>query len=351
MALRRRVCTGARYRGKTEAGTYGFVAATQQPVDVGNGREILIVSGCCLKRYLSNPVVLDNHDLSKPAADAAIGRAASIYVSGGELLADIEFDVADKQGARVAGKVERGFLRALSVGWNPKVPADGSPPITFVSSGERRSFGALEVIGPASVVTSWELIEISVVPVPADQFSLSRGFDIGATEMKKSEKPGEEEEKEGEGEEGEGTPPTDMASSRAEAQEAAHQREEDEEESKRMEEEEETRACDEESKRMEGEEEEEEEMEVEKKASRAASVSYQRAQVVAEIRAIAPRGMENLADELVLEDVSADDARKRFKTELQKRNANVGSVEPKIRSASALDALDDNTFVAAFGGC
>ena len=73
-----------------------------------------------------------------------------------------------------------------------------------------------------------------------------------------------------------------------------------------------------------------------------------------EIRGIAPRGMRNLADSLVLEKRSVAYARKVYAEALRQRCKSVGSPEPtigdvKTRAAARLDSLSSEEFSSAFG--
>jgi phage head maturation protease len=330
--MKRRVYQGCRYRGRSESGTFGFVAATQAPVETAEGPEILLMSGADLSRYLRNPVILDNHSYGGSVAETVVGRGTP-SVAGDQLLLEVEFDEADERSARVAGKVDRGFLRAVSVGW---IPVDDSS-VVFVPAGKREMFGGLAVDGPARVVTEWQLLEVSVVGVPADQFALARGFDWEERAMPcDEEKRMDEEEKE----------------ERAED-------EDEEEERKRAEEEEEERKRLEQEKdpdyRAEGEEDAPKDDEEEDAPSDAekGSRGYSRAAVDSEIRGIAPKGMRALADRLVLDRASVARARKAFKAALRERCASVGSREPSISetktpAARKLDQLSSDEFSQAF---
>jgi len=99
---------------------------------------------------------------------------------------------------------------------------------------------------------------------------------------------------------------------------------------------------------------EDDEPEDEKKADRSARAIYTRQALDVEIRAIAPRGMERLADSLVLERVTVAKARKRFLAELRKNLPSVGSPEPVQTkavspAARALGSMSNGEFAAAFG--
>lgn len=95
-----------------------------------------------LDNYHANPVVLWVHDYM--GQTLPIGRAAA-SIDGKQLIADITFDQQDEFARQVESKYRRGFLSAVSVGWND------------VSEGRR---------------TYHDLMDISAVPVPADPQAL-----------------------------------------------------------------------------------------------------------------------------------------------------------------------------------
>lgn len=75
----------------------------------------LLNSGLDLERFIANPMMLAMHrdwDLN-----AVIGRWKNIRIEGHLLLAEDEFDMADEEAKKIAGKVERGFLKAVSLGF------------------------------------------------------------------------------------------------------------------------------------------------------------------------------------------------------------------------------------------
>lgn len=81
----------------------------------------LRTEGIDISRYQLNPVVLYMH---LNGVFTVVGRGVNIRKEEGKLLCDVEFDYDDEDAARVAGKVERGFVRAASVGFDPKKVAN-----------------------------------------------------------------------------------------------------------------------------------------------------------------------------------------------------------------------------------
>ena len=130
-----------------------FTASTEQ---VARDGDIIEVDGWQTASYLKNPVVLWMHDPYTPP----IGKALAVR-TGDTLDIDVEFD-HDEFADRIFGLYERGFLNAVSVGYQPKAyrkPDDE----------ERAELG----LGPWGVVwTTTELLELSAVSVPADPGAL-----------------------------------------------------------------------------------------------------------------------------------------------------------------------------------
>jgi HK97 family phage prohead protease len=122
------------------------VVSTSQKARDGH---VLVPAGAKLDNFKKNPIILWNHLPEEP-----IGRATSIGVSDGKLVASIEFapagvsSVADK----ICGLVKAGVVSALSIGF---VPIDGDP----LDPGRPRS---------GMRITSFEILELSFCSVPVD---------------------------------------------------------------------------------------------------------------------------------------------------------------------------------------
>lgn len=132
--------------------------------------DVIRASGWELDNFRRNPVLMFGH--GRAPGLAVIGKVTSIDVVQTKLIADCEFmpggmnDFADD----VWNAVEAGFLRASSVGFMPTIepnlirgPAD--------ESGYRPVTG-FEFVGQ-------ELLELSVVPVPANPAALALARDLG----------------------------------------------------------------------------------------------------------------------------------------------------------------------------
>ena len=134
-------------------GSVSFIASTATPDRYGDTIE---QAGWNLSAYQKNPVLLWAHSHSEPP----VGRVVSMSVKDGNLVADrVEFttDEVNPFGAKVGRMVKAGFLNAVSVGFlpskfEPRKSSDGS--FTGYNFQEQ------------------ELLELSVVPVPANPEAL-----------------------------------------------------------------------------------------------------------------------------------------------------------------------------------
>lgn len=142
--------------------TATFCATTENGVEIWDGLEWLRMTGVDLVRYKKNPVVLDAHN--RRESGCVIGRAPKHWVEGRRLLCEIEF-AATKRAAEIWELVRDGFIKTLSIGYWPKE-------WKVLAEGEIDGEGEHQVKGPGIVVTRWELLEISTVPVPADPDAL-----------------------------------------------------------------------------------------------------------------------------------------------------------------------------------
>lgn len=95
-----------------------------------------------LDNYRNNPVVLWVHDYNGKIPP--IGRA-NVWIDAGKIYTDVTFDQDDEFARQVESKYRRGFLHAVSVGWDDLRDANG---------------------------VWYDLLDISAVPVPADADAL-----------------------------------------------------------------------------------------------------------------------------------------------------------------------------------
>ena len=113
--------------------------------------------------YMRNPVVLWAHDSGQswgasPSGGIPIARTLSLEKDEGGIVASFEFLAGDAFAQRVRNAWEQGFLNAASIGWisheHEAIPGS--------SRGRRH--------------TKTELVEWSIVPVPADVGATRSGY-------------------------------------------------------------------------------------------------------------------------------------------------------------------------------
>jgi HK97 family phage prohead protease len=145
-----------------------FIASTDRADRYG---DIIDQRGWQLDSYRSNPVILLNHDHQS----LPIGRG-DVRLTEAGLVIDVEFDMADPRAAEIAGKAERGFMNAVSVGFAPlkATPRAQLPSEHFAYSKSGGQF-----------FEQAELLEVSIVTIPANADAVAIaakniGFDLKA---------------------------------------------------------------------------------------------------------------------------------------------------------------------------
>lgn len=134
-----------------EAGRYSITITTP---GVDRDFDRVLPGGADLSRYMANPVVMWAHDYSGWTASEGIpiGRTLSLDVSDAGINADFEFLPGDPFVDRVRNAWDRGFLRTASIGFMP----------TEWEANEQDGWD----------FTGWELLEWSLVPIPANPEAL-----------------------------------------------------------------------------------------------------------------------------------------------------------------------------------
>lgn len=115
--------------------------------------EVVMPKGGDLKNYKKNPVVLwaHNFDMAQPMVPIGKLDISSIEVTDDYLDADIIFDDDDPFAKMIGDKVRNGFLSAGSIGFRT-IEVSNEPVLPKQ---------------PSVTITKWELMEFSIVPVPA----------------------------------------------------------------------------------------------------------------------------------------------------------------------------------------
>lgn len=116
----------------------------------------ILTSGAKLDVFKNNPVMYAFH--GHHGRYMPIGKWTNIRVEDDKLLADPEFDEADDFALDVKGKVERGYMKAASVGF--EIIAFSEDP-KLMLRGQKRP-----------TVTEWEPFEASIVPVGSNRKAL-----------------------------------------------------------------------------------------------------------------------------------------------------------------------------------
>lgn len=131
--------------------TFNFVISSAA---VDRAGDTVAVNGWRLDAYRKNPVVLFAHN----SGSLPVGKATRVYIEGGKLKATARF--ADTtMGREVQDLIETGYLKATSVGFVPHKYDFSSAP------GRKYGIDFIEQ----------ELLEFSVVPIPANPEALIEG--------------------------------------------------------------------------------------------------------------------------------------------------------------------------------
>lgn len=158
----------------TDTRTVTFVASDGSR---DSAHTVLNQAGWDLKRFNANPVIGYNHEVygawDVKNVDFVIGKGRA-YVEDGKLLVDITFEPKEfnELAEKVYQKVLFGSLNAVSVGFLPK--------------GQGRWGDGEEARGEANETYYYagqELLEISVVNIPANANATRKGEDLAAEEL------------------------------------------------------------------------------------------------------------------------------------------------------------------------
>jgi HK97 family phage prohead protease len=141
-------------------GSATFVASTASE---DRYSDIISQDGWDLSSYRKNPVILFNHD----SRALPIGKG-DVEVVDGQLLLDVEFDMDDPLAEKISRKVDKGFINAVSVGFNPiRSVQRNELPTEHKYFGERGRYFERS-----------ELLEVSIVTIPANSEAIaSKGIE------------------------------------------------------------------------------------------------------------------------------------------------------------------------------
>lgn len=115
----------------------------------------MLTEGADLSVFESNPVMLLNHD----DWNLPIGRWENVRKEGNKILADAVFDDKDEKALVVSGKVDRGFIKAASIGaW----PVESSEDPALMLPGQKYP-----------TITKWTVREGSVCTIGSNHNALA----------------------------------------------------------------------------------------------------------------------------------------------------------------------------------
>lgn len=129
--------------------------ASESPCMIWGDKEILIISEDAMdtSRFTQGVMpVLFNHN-----RDAVIASINKIWIENKKAYAEIVFD-DDEDSLKIMRKVQSGSCRGVSVGYKPKT-------YEIVS---RDAISTDGFVGPCYIARKWEVLEFSIVSVPAD---------------------------------------------------------------------------------------------------------------------------------------------------------------------------------------
>jgi HK97 family phage prohead protease len=139
-----------------DAGIYEAMITTEVVDRVG---DVVMAAGAQVEGYLKNPVVLWAHDYSQPP----VAKALSLQIIPGTgITAQFQFPKWDinPQADIIRRLWAGGFLNATSIGFYPRKSED-----------RKSETGTADWYQPQTFL-EWELLEFSIVPVPANQEAL-----------------------------------------------------------------------------------------------------------------------------------------------------------------------------------
>jgi HK97 family phage major capsid protein/HK97 family phage prohead protease len=140
-----------------------FALSVDNVIDRHGDMVVVNQKSVVLDNFLKNPVALAFHNHESP-----VGLWKNIRIKGGKLLADLELA---KQGTSdfidtLRSLVDQGILKAVSIGFKP---------IEAEYMDEKDPWGGMKF-------TKWELLECSLVAIPANSEALAVAKSLGASD-------------------------------------------------------------------------------------------------------------------------------------------------------------------------
>jgi caudovirus prohead protease len=133
----------------------------------------ILTDGIDYAQYMRNPVVLFMHERDGYGnkGSEVIGRCTRLYKEGTTLIAEVEFDEQDEFAKKIAGKVERGYIRMASMFAEIK---EVSTEPQHILEGQ-----------VYETVTACKLVEISIVDIGGNDNALKLSKDGKPFQLKK----------------------------------------------------------------------------------------------------------------------------------------------------------------------
>ena len=133
----------------------------------------ILTDGIDYAQYMRNPVVLFMHERDGYGnkGSEVIGRCTKLYKEGTTLIAEVEFDEQDEFAKKIAGKVERGYIRMASMYAEIK---EVSTQPQHILEGQ-----------VYETVTACKLVEISIVDIGGNDNALKLSKDGKPFQLKK----------------------------------------------------------------------------------------------------------------------------------------------------------------------
>lgn len=142
---------------------------------------VVLPKGCAAEQYLKNPVVLWLHNTDKSVVQVPIGKCVELSIGEDEIVTTTEFNPNDPLAVKVFQAYRDGFMRAWSIGFMPK-SFEEITPVNYAQIKEKYNLPNLNITQEEFekkafwgiwVISEWELLEYSAVPVPGNPEALS----------------------------------------------------------------------------------------------------------------------------------------------------------------------------------
>lgn len=151
---------------------YRAVASTDA---LDRDKEVLVPKGVQVENFMKNPVMLFIHQ----SKQLPVGKILKLEVNDSEIAMDFVFAPTDI-GKELQGLYDGEFMSAFSVGFYPKnyIFVEENTPKKLDITLQNGSKYSLDLTKykemPRAVITDWELLEVSPVPIPSNPEALLR---------------------------------------------------------------------------------------------------------------------------------------------------------------------------------